>query len=274
MRYVTASDGVLIGYDTFGQRDGVPLLLIQGLGTDSRGWALQRIALGRRYRCLALDNRGVGASTNAPHPFTLEQMARDAVSVLDAEDVDRAHVMGASMGGAIAQIVAVRYGERVRGLVLACTACRHHEWRRELLAEWAAAVRARGMSAMSGEGLRWLVGPRFHRRFGPWINLLGRLVLQGDPEHFAAQVDAILAMDDDLRFELADVRAPTLVITGSQDMLTPMGDAEELAEMIPGARLRELRGAAHGLMVEQPNAFNNAVLEFLREVDSHSTVRH
>ena len=140
MRYVTATDGVLIGYDTYGKRDGIPLLMIQGLGSDSRGWALQRLAMGRRYRCIAIDNRGVGTSTNAPHPFSLEQMARDAVSVLDAEGVDTAHVMGASMGGAIAQILAVRHGERVRGLVLACTACRHHAWRRELLADWAAAV--------------------------------------------------------------------------------------------------------------------------------------
>ena len=268
MKYVTATDGALIAYETFGKRDGIPLLLVQGLGTDSRGWALQRIAAGRRYRCIALDNRGVGGSTNAPHPFDLEQMARDAVSVLDAENVATAHVMGASMGGAISQILAVRHGERVRGLVLACTACRHHEWRRELLAEWAQNVREKGMSAMAGEGMRWLVGPRFHRRFGPWINLLGRLVMQGVPEHFAAQVDAILAMHDELRYELADVKAPTLVITGSQDMLTPFGDAEELAEMIPGAKLRELRGAAHGLMVEQPNAFNTAVLEFLKDVDA------
>jgi 3-oxoadipate enol-lactonase len=274
MKYVTATDGALIAYDTFGKKDGVPLLLIQGLGTDSRGWGLQRIAFGRRYRCIAFDNRGVGSSTNAPHPFDLEQMARDAMSVLDAEDVDRAHVLGASMGGIIAQIVAVRHGERVRGLVLACTAARHHEWRRELLAEWADNVRAKGMAAMSGEGMRWLVGPRFHRRFGPWINVIGRVVMQGDPEHFAAQVDAILAMHDDLRHELADVRSPTLVITGSQDMLTPFGDAEELAEMIPGARLRELRGAAHGLMVEQPNAFNNAVLDFLKDVDARAPSPH
>lgn len=270
MKYVTATDGALIAYETFGKKDGAPLLMIQGLGTDSRGWALQRIAMGRRYRCIAFDNRGVGGSTNAPHPFDLEQMARDAVSVLDAEDVDTAHVLGASMGGIIAQVVAVRHGERIRGLALACTACRHHEWRRELLAEWAEAVREKGMSAMAGEGMRWLVGPRFHRRFGPWINILGRLVMQGDPEHFAAQVDAILAMHDDLRYELADVTAPTLVLTGSQDMLTPFGDAEELAEMIPGARLQELRGAAHGLMVEQPNAFNSAILEFLKDVDART----
>ena len=85
-------------------------------------------------------------------------------------------------------------------------------------------------------------------------------------------MNAILALDDSLRFELHSVRAPTLVITGSQDMLTPFGDAEELAEMISGSRLRELRGAAHGLMVEQPGAFNTAVLDFLREVDARATV--
>jgi pimeloyl-ACP methyl ester carboxylesterase len=90
-------------------------------------------------------------------------------------------------------------------------------------------------------------------------------MLQQPAEPFAAQVAAILNASDDLRFELQHVRVPTLVITGSQDSLTPIGDAEELAELIPHARLVELRGAAHGLMVEAPNAFNSAVLDFLDE---------
>jgi 3-oxoadipate enol-lactonase len=92
--------------------------------------------------------------------------------------------------------------------------------------------------------------------------------LQGTPENFVAQVQAILDASDELRFELATIHVPALVITGSQDLLTPLGDAEELAELIPGARLQELRGAAHGLMVEQPNAFNGAVLRFLADVDN------
>ena len=114
--------------------------------------------------------------------------------------------------------------------------------------------------------MRWLVGPRLHRRFGLWLNLMARIVLGTTPENFVAQVEAILAVDDDLRFELEGVRAPTLVITGTQDLLTPLGDAEELHEMIPTSRLVELRGAAHALMVEAPNAFNRAVLEFLAEI--------
>jgi 3-oxoadipate enol-lactonase len=266
VKVATSTDGIPIAYETYGRADGDPVLMIQGLGSDSHGWTLQRMAFRRRYRCIAIDNRGVGGTAGAPRPFSLEQMADDAMAILDAEGVDRAHVMGASMGGAISQMVAVRHPERVRSLVLACTACRNPEWRRELLTEWAEAVEARGMSALAGEGLRWLVGPRLQRRFGVWLNLMARIVLSTSPENFVAQVEAILAVDDDLRFELEAVQAPTLVITGTQDLLTPLGDAEELHELIPTSRLFELRGAAHALMVEAPNAYNRAVLEFLDQI--------
>jgi pimeloyl-ACP methyl ester carboxylesterase len=92
--------------------------------------------------------------------------------------------------------------------------------------------------------------------------------VNADPDGFAGQVQAILDAPDELRFELRHVRVPALVITGSQDALTPIGDAEELAEMIPLAQLVELRGAAHGLMVESPNGFNDAVLDFLDRVST------
>jgi pimeloyl-ACP methyl ester carboxylesterase len=150
--------------------------------------------------------------------------------------------------------------------VLACTSCRHHTWRRELLREWADTVQQRGAAGLGDDGLQWLVGPRLRRRFGLWLNILARILLHADPEGFAGQVQAILDAPDELRFELRHLRVPVLVITGSQDALTPIGDAEELAEMIPLAQLVELRGAAHGLMVESPNAFNDAVLDFLDRV--------
>ena len=263
MEQVTADDGVEIAYDVWGRRDGPPVLLIQGLGTDSRGWALQRMAFGRHYRCFAPDNRGVGHTGPTPRPYSLEQMANDALAVLDAEGVTSAHVIGASMGGVIAQVIGVMHPERTRSLVLACTSCRHHPWRREVLQEWADAVEERGSAGLNEEALRWLVGPRLRRRFGMWLNILARILVHADPDGFAGQVRAILDAPDDLRFELCNVRVPALVITGSQDALTPIGDAEELAEMIPYAQLVELRGAAHGLMVESPNSFNDTVLDFL-----------
>jgi 3-oxoadipate enol-lactonase len=266
--YVTAGDGVQLAYQVWGRRDASPVLFVQGLGTDARGWALQRGAFGRRHRCIALDNRGTGRSERPPGPYDLFRMADDAVRVLDAEGIERAHVVGASMGGVIAQILGVLHPERTRSLVLACTACRHHPWRRELFEEWAELVERRGMSSLADDGLRWLVGGRVQRRFGPAINLLARLLLQGSPEGFVAQVQAILAMSDDMRDELRRIEVPTLVITGTQDSLTPVGDAEELAEEIPGSRLVLLSGAAHGLMAEAPNAFNDAVLAFLHDVDA------
>jgi 3-oxoadipate enol-lactonase len=265
---IVASDGTRIAASTWGRRDGTPILAIQGLGMDARGWALQRGPFGRQHRCIAPDNRGTGNSDAPGGPYDLLRMALDAVEVLDDAGIERAHIVGASMGGVIAQIIGVLYPDRVRSLTLACTACRHHDWRRELLAEWAEVVGERGMSALTEDGMRWLIGPRLHRRFGVFVNVLARVLMQTQPHAFASQVDAILAASDELRNELPAVTAPTLVITGSQDTLTPLGDAEELAELIPTSRLYVLRRAAHGLMAEAPNAFNAVVLQFIDEVDA------
>jgi 3-oxoadipate enol-lactonase len=268
MGFAVAADGARIHFEVHGRVDGSPVVMIQGLGVDARGWALQRPRFTRRHRCLLVDNRGVGRSDAIGGPYDLEVMAADVVACMDAAGIERAHVMGASMGGVIAQIIAVRYPERVQSLVLACTACRHHEWRRELLREWAQDVGRSGMGGLvSGDGLVWLIGPRLHRRFGMFINILGKLVLQTRPAAFVAQVEAILAMSDEMRDELHAIHVPTLVVTGTQDSLTPVGDAEELAELIADVRLVLISGAAHGVMAEAPNAFNDVVLGFLDEVD-------
>ena len=95
---------------------------------------------------------------------------------------------------------------------------------------------------------------------------MARILLQATPEAFAAQVEAILRAPDEMRFELTKVDVPALVITGSQDLLTPLGDAEELAELLPGAQLEEVRGAGHALMVLAPIGYNRAVHEFLNEI--------
>ncbi len=241
--------------------------MIQGLGADKKGWIMQRLALASRYRTIALDNRGVGRSDKPTGRYDLEQMADDAVAVLDAAGYDSAHVMGASMGGVISQIIAIRHPERVRSLVLACTACHHHPWRRELLADWARVAQEQGMNAFMPRAMRWLVGPRSFRRFLPALPLIGPVVgplALNCPSHaFASQVRAILDMDDSVRAELHTVRVPTLVLVGSQDILTPQGDSEEIAELVPGAELVVISGAAHGFMVEHAGSFNRALLDFL-----------
>lgn len=262
---VSAADGTRIFYHVFGKRSGEPVLLVQGLGADHTGWLLQRFPFGGSHRCIAPDNRGVGRSDKPPGPYDLEVMAADLIAVLDDVGLDSAHVVGVSMGGILAQILAVRYPERVRSLVLACTACHHHPWRVELLEEWADLARTRGMRAFASSNLRWLVGPRSLRRFWPAMQLLGPVAFNVPPESFVAQIEAILNMDDGLRNELRDLDVPTLVLVGSQDILTPLGDSEELASLIPGARLAVVRGGAHGFMVEHAGQFNAAVLDFLAE---------
>lgn len=266
MPHAEAVDGTRLYYEVAGPAAAPPLLMIQGLGADSRGWIRQRRALSSRYRCILFDNRGVGRSDAPPGPYDLEVMAADALSVLDDAGVASAHVMGASMGGVLAQVLGVRHAHRVRSLVLACTACRHHPWRRELLREWADAAATDGMGPFILQGARWLVGPRSLRRLWPALGLLGPLgplALSLPAEAFVAQVEAILSLDDDIRFELRHVEVPTLVLVGSQDILTPLGDSEEIASLVPGAELAVIGGAAHGFMFEHASTFNRTVIDFL-----------
>lgn len=272
MAFTRAGDGTALHYDVRGWPGREPLLMIQGLGADKTGWLLQMLALAPSARMLAFDNRGAGRSDKPFGRYSLEQMADDAITVMDAAGVESAHVLGASMGGVIAQLVAIRHPERVRSLVLACTACQHHEWRRQLLTEWASIAVERGMGELSRRAMRWLVGPRSLRRFWPVLGPLGPLALRLPPHAFASQVRAILEMDDDLRFALPTLDLPTLVIVGNQDILTPRGDSEELAELIPGAELVVISGAAHGLMVEHAGTFNRVVLNFLHRTSARQHV--
>jgi pimeloyl-ACP methyl ester carboxylesterase len=259
-----AGDGAGIYYETWGRRGGEPLLLIPGLTADLRIWACQRLVFGRRYHCIALDNRGSGRSDKPPGPYSLAQMADDALAVLDAEGVEAAHILGYSMGSFAAADLALVHPERVRSLVLAGTTCRHHEWRRELLMSWVDLARTRGVPAMVRRASRWLLGPA-GQRFGVAINLLWPLLLSQPAHAFAAQVEALLELSDEAAVGLEAVNVPTLVLVGGEDRLTPPADAEEVAALIPGSSLAVIPGAGHGLMVEAAPDFNAAVLAFLAE---------
>ena len=267
MAYVRAADGCRIHYDVTGRASAPPVLMIQGLGMDKHGWDLQRLVFSWRYRVIALDNRGAGRSDKPTEPYTLERMATDAIAVLDDLGVADAHVMGASMGGAISQIIAVLFPERVRSLTLACTACRNQPWRNELLTGWARRAQLDGVGAMTGEAARWVIGPRSFRRLVPVLGWLGPLGFGRTGRAFAAQVEAIVATDDSLADRLGAIDVPTLVIVGNQDILTPRGDSEELAERIPTAELVVISGAAHGLMIEHGSTFNRVVGDFLARAE-------
>ena len=266
MSHVTAADGTRLGFDVRGRPGAPPVLMLQGLGADRTVGVLQRVWLSPRFRTIGLDNRGVGRSDKPQGRYHLEEMADDAVRVLDECGVDSAHVIGHSMGGVIAQFLALRHPERVDSLVLSATACHHHMWRRELLAEWASIALERGMREVSRRSMRWLVGPRSLRRYWPALGIVGPLALNVPAHAFAAQARAILDADDSLRERLVEVRVPTLVVSGSQDILTPTADGEDLAHHIPGADLVIIAGAAHGFPVEHALTFNRLIGDFLGRV--------
>ncbi|HQZ35249.1 MAG TPA: alpha/beta fold hydrolase [Ilumatobacteraceae bacterium] len=266
MPYARSSDGIRLHYEVLGRASATPVLMIQGLGADKHGWDMQRYPLALKYRVIALDNRGAGRSDKPFGTYSLEQMADDAIAVLDEVGVEKAHIVGASMGGGITQIIGLKYPERVMSLTLACTACRNYPWRRELLLGWATAATEQGVGAMAREAARWVIGPRSFRRLLPAFGMLGPLAMGRTSHAFVAQVRAILDVDDSIADQLSLVTAPTLVLVGNQDILTPRGDSEEIADRMPNAELVVISGAAHGFMVEHASTFNRVLFEFLGRV--------
>jgi 3-oxoadipate enol-lactonase len=267
MPFVYATDGTRIHYEVTGKSGATPVLMIQGLGASKNAWNLQRIAMATRFRIISFDNRGAGRSDKPTEPFTLEQMADDALAVLDAAGIETAHVVGASMGGVISQIVAVKYPHRVRSLTLVCTACRNHPWRQELLQTWAKTAADKGMIEVGKEAAQWVMSPRSFRRLVPAFTWMGPLAALRPRHSFVSQIDAILNTREDLVDQLSTISAPTMVIVGNQDILTPRGDSEEIAERIPNAELVVISGAAHGLMMEHSSTFNRILIEFLQRTE-------
>ena len=264
MPFAIAGDGTRIHYEVTGLTKRAPVLLVQGLGGEKNSWNLQRAALALRHRTIAFDNRGAGRSDKPDGKYNLEEMADDAIAVLDAAGIENAHVVGLSMGGAISQIIALKHPKRVRSLTLVATACRNHAWREELLQSWATTAETEGMTAVGKEAARWMIGPRSFRRVLPALGWMGPLQLFNPPNAFVSQVRAILSTDDGaLNTELANIVCPTMVVVGNQDVLTPRGDAEEIASLIPTAELVIISGGAHGLHIEHASTFNRILLEFL-----------
>jgi 3-oxoadipate enol-lactonase len=262
MPFVTVTDDTRVHWTEWGDPEGDPVLFIHGLGADNLGWVRQRRAFSG-YRCIAVDNRGSGRSDKPDGPYDLTRLALDAVEVLDDAGVDRAHVIGASMGGALTQIIGALHPERARTLTLACTACELQGWRAELFDGWIDLIETKGMRAFAIENLQWIFGPRSLRRLYPVAAALGPLLLRAPRHGFLGQVEALRNVDPAIGERLGEVTAPTLVLTGSQDILTPVADAEEIASRIPGSELVVIRGAAHGFMVESAGVFNEVVLDFL-----------
>jgi len=256
---------VQIFYQEAGRGD--PLLLIMGWGADSTGWALQVPAFSAEFRCVAFDNRGCGQSDQPDVPYTTRLLASDAVGLMDALGIERAHVAGLSMGGMIAQEIAINHPERVRTLQLHATLARPDAYLvavgRSLLWARAAFTREQFVQAL----LPWVFSPRTYGERPEVVELMvQRLVENPYPASLTGltrQAEACWGHDTVER--LHRVHCPTLVTVGEDDIFVPLRFARVLQERIPEAELVVIKDGGHGHLWEQFEVFNEACLAFLRK---------
>jgi 3-oxoadipate enol-lactonase len=241
------------------------LLLIMGLGASARVWFRLVPHLVVRYRTLLFDNRGTGDSDPVSGPLSMDEMVADAVAVLDAAGVERAHVIGVSMGGMIAQDLALAHRDRVASLVLGCTTAGGRSgsppWR--LLA-------ASALRPVLGAARTWpLIAPALFaertRREQPERvaeDLCQRRLDDTSPRTLYAQLAAVARHDT--REALPSLAGlPTLVLHGDEDALVPVERGRELASLIPGARLVVVPGAGHVMTTDAEDAVVQAILDHL-----------
>jgi pimeloyl-ACP methyl ester carboxylesterase len=243
-----------------------PLLLIMGLGANANSWEMQLPDFSREYRVIAFDNRGCGRSDMPDSPYTIPQMAEDAVGLLDHLEIESAHVFGMSMGGMIAQELALRHPRRVRSLVLGGTMAGGPNAviaGPQLIQQWMSTATMPLGQAIEN-GLRFLYSERFIAENRERLVKRALELAHLQPPLHALQKQVMAVIQFNTHHRLSEIRAPTLIISGRDDKIVPAENSRILAERINGAELVELEGAGHGFLAEKAAEANAAVLGFLR----------
>jgi pimeloyl-ACP methyl ester carboxylesterase len=255
-------NGQQLYYELHGE--GEPLLLVHGLSVDTLGWALQLPLFSQRFRTIAFDNRDVGRSTRARSDYEIADMAADTLALADELGLDSFHLLGFSMGGAIAQEVALTAPGRVRTLTLCVTYAGAGAWAREHMAAWSERVLTMTREQRVDELLRYSLKEETYET-PDFVTFVRTAILASEhpqePEAFGRQVSA--SARHDARGRLGELTMPVHVIGAEHDILLPVWKSQQLAELIPGARFTVLEGAAHGVNIDGAEQFNAAVLDFL-----------
>ena len=248
---------------------GEPLVLILGLGGPCSAWIFQTRAFKKYYQVITFDNRGVGKSDKPSSPYTVRTMADDTIGLLDYLGVDKAHVLGVSLGGMIAQEIAINYPERVGKLILGCTAA-------EIGDTNGSVTRAMGLKegppeaditdlrgVDMGKVMSAVTSLSFNRiLFKVLLVSVAKIYFKfGKVKGISGQLEATTAYSTLDR--LHEIKAPTLVIAGTGDKIMPIHLSEVLANGIPNARLVKVEGGSHSFFMEMRGRFNKEVLNFL-----------
>lgn len=260
---------------------GYPLVLIQGLGMDKIGWQWQIETFSKHYKVIIFDNRGIGRTDKPKGPYTTSMMAKDTKLLMDKLGIDKAHILGISMGGMIAQQLAINYKEKVNKLILVVTYAQLVGEVKEILKlgtkqiSGTEVVDAAQLSKIDTTNidikivmefmLNLTLTPQFINEHRKEIEEIFQEILSTNPsvEAFLSQVYA--TQTHDTVDKLKEITAPTLIITGDKDILVPPKCSDILAENIKGAKLIKLHNAPHALNWENKDEFNRIVLKFLAD---------
>jgi 3-oxoadipate enol-lactonase len=251
-------------YEVHGEGD--PLVLVMGLGGDTLAWLPQIQAFSERHRLVVFDNRDAGRSSMASGPYEIRDMATDAMGLMDALELDSFHLLGLSMGGAIAQEMALATPERIRTLTLAVTYAWTGTWARTQSRVWGGRVTRMSLEERVDE-LMLLNHTEEFFEDQETLDWLRGAILQNPnpqpPEAFARQLDACSRHNTLDR--LSSLSMPVHVISGNRDILVPSWKSDELAARIPHARRTVIDGGPHGSWIEKAEEFNRLVLDFVAE---------
>jgi pimeloyl-ACP methyl ester carboxylesterase len=257
-------DGRSIYYEVHGS--GEPLLCVMGLAADTLSWTLQLPAFAERHQTLIFDNRDVGQSSQVEGDYDLADMAGDALALADSLSLQSFHLLGVSMGGAIAQELALSAPHRIRTLTLAVTFAGSGAYGAALANSWGERAMMLTREQRVDELLLLTLSEDFFETQGA-VDFVRRMALQNPnpqpPEAFRRQLHA--SSRHEARDRLGSLSMPAHVIAAEHDILIPAWKCAEVAELIPGAKLTMMERAPHGMQLERAQEFNDLVLDFIAE---------
>ena len=256
------ANGIRMNYELSGKENAPVVALSHSLGSSLVMWDPQMEVLRSDFQVLRYDTRGHGGTDAPVGPYTLDLLAEDMVSLLDALKIDRVHFAGLSMGGMIGQSLGLRHADRLLSLCLCDTAASLPQEAQPIWQERIEAARKMGLGSMVEATMeRWFT-PTFLQQNSPMLGIIRREFLKTSRDGFVGCCEAIRGLD--FLDQLAEIRTPTLILVGEDDPGTPVSASRAIHEKIAGSKLVVLPGARHLTNVEQKDAFNTALLNFLK----------
>lgn len=259
------ANGISIHYEEEGS--GPPLILIMGLGADGSMWQEHVDAYKAHFRCIMMDNRGAGRSDKPEGPYTTAQMADDVIGLMDALGIESAHVSGISMGGVIAQHVAIKSPQRVKSVTMISAWAKCDVYATRIFEMFMEINKVADKINFTRLLQLWIFAPAYHNMVEDDLisrEESGAKHLYPMPEHaFVAQCMA--CMTHDTLADLNKIKAPTLITVGDEDIFTPLKFSQQIKKLVPNSQLYIVKGAAHTHHWEKRDEFNDKTLSFLLE---------